>query len=179
MTLKNDWAISEQFSNDDANDVANAVNAAYVLPGDGIPKADLVAAVQSSLDLADTALQDLPAAGWPYDLCLQVCSQNTVRVAGYGDFINGLMMQRPARFTSVTFRCTYADTAGNLVVELRKNGFACSGSSTTLAYGSQVAGVTTTGTWDFTTGDILTVYITSVGTNSNRGLIADLTGVTL
>ena len=62
MPLKDDWVSGEQWTADDANDVAGAVNAAYVKPGDGIPKADLVAAVQVSLGKADTAVQAVDAA---------------------------------------------------------------------------------------------------------------------
>lgn len=62
MPLKDDWVSGEQWTADDANDVAEAVNAAYVKPGDGIPKADLVAAVQVSLGKADTAVQAVDAA---------------------------------------------------------------------------------------------------------------------
>ena len=62
MPLKNDWDTGDQFTADDANDVADAVNSAYVKPGDGIPKADLVSAVQVSLGKADTAVQAVDAA---------------------------------------------------------------------------------------------------------------------
>lgn len=62
MPLKDDWVSGEQWTADDANDVAGAVNAAYVKPGDGIPKADLVSAVQVSLGKADTAVQAVDAA---------------------------------------------------------------------------------------------------------------------
>ena len=62
MPLKNDWDTGDQFTADDANNVADAVNSAYVKPGDGIPKADLVSAVQVSLGKADTAVQAVDAA---------------------------------------------------------------------------------------------------------------------
>ncbi len=62
MPLKNDWETGDQFSASDANNVADAVNSAYVKPGDGIPKADLAAAVQVSLGKADTAVQAVSAS---------------------------------------------------------------------------------------------------------------------
>lgn len=62
MPLKDDWDTGDQFTADDANDVADAVNAAYVKPVDGIPKADFTAAVQVSLGKADTAVQAVDAA---------------------------------------------------------------------------------------------------------------------
>lgn len=59
MTLKANWANGEQFSASDANDVATAVNAAYVKPGTGIPASDLASAVQTSLGKADSAVQSV------------------------------------------------------------------------------------------------------------------------
>lgn len=59
MTLKSNWANGEQFSASDANDVATAVNAAYVKPGTGIPSTDLASAVQTSLGKADSAVQSV------------------------------------------------------------------------------------------------------------------------
>lgn len=43
-----------------ANSAATTAAAAYVKPGPGIPKTDLASAVQTSLGLADTALQSAP-----------------------------------------------------------------------------------------------------------------------
>lgn len=81
-------------------------------------------------------------------------------------------------FTSVTFRCATADASGNLVVELRKNGSQVSGTPTTIAAANQITGGTTTGTWSFAEGDIITAYITAVGTTPGKGLIADIKGLT-
>lgn len=179
MTLKNDWAISEQFSNDDANDVANAVNAAYTAPGGGIPKTDLAAAVQSSLDLADSALQSLDWVGQPYPITFVVFAASTTRALNsYGDFPFGIKLQNDVTLTNVTFRCATADASGDLVVELRKNGVQISGTSTTIAAASQVAGGSSTGSWDLAAGDILTAYVTGIGTGPGYGLIVDITGQT-
>lgn len=112
----------------------------------------------------------------PYDVSF-MHSVGT-RATGYGGNAMGTRLARNCTFTSVTFRCATADASGNLVVELRKNGAAVTGTSTTIAAASQVSGGTSTGSWSFSVGDILTVYITSVGTTPGTGLVADITGVT-
>ena len=60
--------------------------------------------------------------------------------------------------------------------ELRKNGSQVSGTSTTIAAANQVTGGTSTGSWAFAAGDIITVYVTAVGTTPGNGLIADVAG---
>ena len=112
------------------------------------------------------------------DVSLVAFGKDTTRAAGTGDNPFGVKLQRAVRFTSVTYRAATADASGNLVVELRKNGVAISDSSTTIAAASQVAGGTTTGTWDFAEGDILTVQVTGVGTTPGKGLVADIKGLT-
>lgn len=113
----------------------------------------------------------------PYD----VSFMHTVgtRTTGYGTNTMGTRLPRNCTFTSVTFRCGTADVSGNLVVELRKNGVTVSGTSTTITAASQISGGTSTGSWSFVAGDILTVYISGVGTTPGNGLIADITGVTV
>ncbi|AUS34590.1 hypothetical protein C1M55_28075 [Rhodococcus qingshengii] len=114
----------------------------------------------------------------PYDICVPGFAATTTRAVGAGDFPMGIKLQRAVTFTSVTFRGNTADASGSMAVELRKNGTQVSGTSTTIASGSQVSGGTpTTGTWAFAAGDILTVYVTSVGTTPGTGLVADLTGL--
>ncbi len=113
----------------------------------------------------------------PYDMSIVAFGPYTARVASsYGDFPFGIKLQRAVTFTSVTFRVNIADASGNLVVELRKNGATVSGSSTTIAAANQVAGGTSTGSWVFAAGDILTVFVTGVGTTVGTGLIADIRG---
>lgn len=114
----------------------------------------------------------------PYDFSMVGFGSVTPRTTGTGDFPFGIKLQRNCTLSSVTYRCNTADASGNLVIELRKNGSTVSGSSATVAAANQVAGGTATGTWSFSTGDILTVYITGVGTTPGNGLIADITGVT-
>lgn len=113
----------------------------------------------------------------PYDTTLPGAAEASPRKVGYNDCELGIKLQRAVTFTSVTFRGLTADASGNLVVELRKNGTAVSGTSTTIAAGNQVAGGTSTGTWAFAKGDVLTVYVTGVGTSPGKGLVADLEGL--
>jgi len=113
------------------------------------------------------------------DLSIVAFASSTIRTASsYGDFAFGIKLQRAVTFTSVTFRVATADASGNLVVELRKNGSQVTGTPTTVAAANQVAGGTSTGTWAFAAGDIITVYVTGVGTTPGKGLIADITGLT-
>lgn len=115
--------------------------------------------------------------GLPYDLCIIAFGTYTARVANsYGDFPMGTKLQRAVTFTQVMYRVNTADASGNLVVELRKNGATVSGTSTTIAAANQVSGGTATGSWTFAAGDILTVYVTGVGTSPGAGLIADIKG---
>lgn len=118
------------------------------------------------------------AAGQVADVSLVAFGANTDRAVGTGDFPFGVKLQRAVTFSSVTYRCATADASGNLVVELRKNGVAVSGSAATVAAASQVAGGTATGTWAFAAGDIITVQVTGVGTTPGKGLIADVAGLT-
>ena len=118
------------------------------------------------------------AAGQVADLSIVAFGSGTTRATGTGDFPFGVKLQRAVTFTSVTYRAATADASGNLVVELRKNGSAVSGSSSTIAAGSQVSGGTATGTWAFAAGDIITVQVTAVGTTPGKGLIADVQGLT-
>jgi hypothetical protein len=115
--------------------------------------------------------------GQAYDV-LGYAQTLATRAVGAGDNSLGARIARNCTFTSVTFRCITADASGNLVVELRKNGSQVVGTSTSIAAANQVTGATTTGSWSFSAGDILTVQITGVGTTPGRGLVADITGVT-
>lgn len=113
--------------------------------------------------------------GAPYDVCY-VQTLGT-RAVGFGENSMGIKFQRAATLTSVTFRCGTADASGNLVVSLRKNGSLVTGTSATIASGSQVAGGTLTGIWLFSANDILTVYTIGVGTSPGNGLVADIRGM--
>jgi hypothetical protein len=112
----------------------------------------------------------------PHDVYYLQCIGTRV-AASLGDNTLGIKLQRAVTFVSVTFRCGVADGSGSSVFELRKNGSSVSGTSTTVAAANQVAGGTSTGSWSFAAGDILTVYTTSVGGTPGTGLVADITGV--
>jgi len=118
------------------------------------------------------------AAGQVADIFVMAFSATTTRAVGTGDFPFGVKLQRAITFSSVTFRAATADASGNLIVELQKNGSTVSGTSTTIAAASQVAGGTSTGTWSFAAGDVLTVVVTGVGTTPGKGLVADIKGLT-
>jgi len=113
------------------------------------------------------------------DMSIVAFGASTARATGTGDFPFGIRLPRAVTVTSVTYRCATADASGNTVVELRKNGSTVSGSSATISAANQVTpGGTATGSWSFAAGDILTVYITAVGTTPGKGIIADITAVT-
>lgn len=114
--------------------------------------------------------------GLPYDLSLMGFGASTVRATGTGDNPMGLALQRACTLTKVTFRCATADASGNLVVALNRNGSAITGTSTTIAASSQVAGGTSTFSQACSIGDIITINVTGVGTTPGNGLIADITG---
>lgn len=111
----------------------------------------------------------------PYDITY--AAQAARRVIGYGDMPAGISLRRAVTFTELFVHCETADASGNLVVELRKNGTAVPGTSTTIAAANQVTGGTTTGSWSFAPGDVLSVYVANVGSTPGKGLVMDLKGV--
>lgn len=123
----------------------------------------------------DTAIAAAVATGLPYDLSYLVTIGT--RAVGLGDNTLGIKLQRAASFSSVAVRFATADASGSTVVELRKNGSSVSGTATTIT-ATATSGTTTAGPWAFAAGDILTVYITSVGTTPGTGLVVDIKGVT-
>lgn len=140
-----------------------------------------VADVTDAVATSDSRLSDNrtpTAAGQVADVSIVGFGAATARAVGTGDFPFGVKLQRAITFSSVTFRAATADASGNLVVELRKNGTQIATSVTTIAAASQVAGGTTTGTWAFDAGDIISVQVTAVGTTPGKGLIADIRGLT-
>lgn len=119
-----------------------------------------------------------PATGTvPYDLSIVAFAKGTTRATATGDFPFGVKLQRAATFTSVTYRGNSNGSSGSLIVELRKNGSAVSGTAATIAFGSITSGGTVTGSWAFAAGDILTVYITTADGTPGTGLIADILGL--
>lgn len=110
----------------------------------------------------------------PYDISFPVTLGT--RAVGTGQNPLGIKLQRAVTFTSATFRCATADAIGTTTVEIRKNGTAVAGTSTSITAPNQVSGATTTGTWSFAAGDILTCAITATGTTPGTGLVVDLRG---
>lgn len=113
----------------------------------------------------------------PYDMSIPAFGKGTTRATGTGDFPFGVKLQRAVTFSSVTYRGNTNGGSGSLIVELRKNGSAVSGSSATITGTVAATGGTATGTWAFALGDILTVYITTADGSPGTGLIADITGL--
>ncbi|TPG52342.1 hypothetical protein EAH77_25190, partial [Ewingella americana] len=96
------------------------------------------AASSTDARLSDTRT---PTVGTvPYDITFVAQSGN--RATGLGDVPAGIKLRRAVTFSEVLFHCDTADASGNLVVEVRKNGSAVSGTSTTIAAANQVAGGT-------------------------------------
>lgn len=136
--------------------------------------------VANHISNTDSRLSDTrtPTTGTvPYDMSVVVFGKNSTRASGTGDFPFGVKLQRAATFSSVTYRGNTVGGSGNLVVELRKNGVAVSGSSATIAAANVVTGGTATGTYSYAAGDILTVQVTTADGTPGTGLIADITGL--
>lgn len=167
-------------SNWEKSDTTDAVSTVAGRTGDvTLAVADVSGAVASGGALGTPSSGNVSACvGQVADVCLVAFGKDTARATGTGDNPFGVKMQRAVTFSSVTYRAATADASGNLVVELRKNGVAVSGSAATIAAASQVAGGTATGTFAFAEGDILTVQVTGVGTTPGKGLVADIKGLT-
>ena len=87
-----------------------------------------------------------------------------------------MKLKRATTFTEVTFRGATADASGSGVYKIQNNGVDVSGMTATVAFGSQIAGGTVTGTWAFTKNDVLTLVCVSNGGTPGKGLVADLLG---
>ena len=127
-----------------------------------------------TISLASNAVTGLPA-----DISLITFGKDSVRAVGTGDNPFGVKVRRAIQIKSIYYRALTADASGNLVVELRNNGSTISSTSATIAAASQVTGSTVTGlSANLAAGDILTVYVTGVGTTPGKGLVADIEAVT-
>ncbi|MFF0631522.1 hypothetical protein ACFYTS_03395 [Nocardia sp. NPDC004151] len=135
----------------------------------------------SAVATTDARLSDSrppTSAGQAYDIAFK--SHTGTRAAGAGTVMpEGVRIERNISISSITFRGETAGT-GNLVVELRKNGTAIAGTSTTIAAANHAVDttITTGGPWALTTGDRLTVNITTVDSPAGKGLQVSLKGVT-
>lgn len=118
----------------------------------------------------------------PHDMTVVQFSDGTVRATGLGDLTLGVCVQRAFTLKGVRYRFATADASGNTVVELRKNGTQISGTSKTVAAADQLG---TSGSAREITGlsvavakgDVITAYITGVGTTPGKGLYVDVEGV--
>ena len=109
----------------------------------------------------------------------QITQTLTTRATGLGQNPMGIKLANPVMFKSIVYRCGTADASGSSTFEIRKNGSAVSGTSTTVTAANQVAGATVTGAWYFAAGDVITVNCTAVGTTPGTGLVAELSGALL
>lgn len=124
MTLKNNWANGEQFQASDANDVADAVNAAYVKPGTGIPSTDLASAVQTSLGKADSAVQsvsstsitDASTTGKAVLVATDAATARTVLGVSYGTTSGTVAQGNDSRFTPSSTSISDSTTTGRALL---------------------------------------------------------------
>ena len=96
----------------------------------------------------------------------------TTRATGLGQIPEGVELPFALNITSVKYKMGTADASGTTTVELRKNGSTVSGTSGT----ASTSPTAVTGTWSFAAGDVLTVYITAVGTTPGQRLTAYIVG---
>jgi hypothetical protein len=164
--VKDNWVDTENYYASDANEVAHQVN----------ENIDVIAGLVADME-TKAPLGHVHSA--PYDLTMRLFLDDDLRVPGYSEYNKiGVRIGRAVTFTSVTFRGATAGGVGDLVCELRKNGVTVAGSSTAIPPAEQVTGKTTTGSWAFAAGDILTAYTTAVSSPSGKGLVADIVGET-
>lgn len=195
MAVKADWvdkdtpgksAADWTFDASAANAVATQVNSntsaiagkgTYTKPGGGIPSSDMATAVQSSLGLADSSVQVVPS-----DFVLVQFGGGTTRATGYGDFAAGFYIGRAFTATKVIYQFDTADSSGNTVIELRRNGSQVASSNLTISAANQADGTSTdavrsaTINQTFSVGDRVALYVTSVGTTPGRGARAWILG---
>lgn len=119
------------------------------------------------------------AAGQAYDIAFK--SHSGTRSAGLGNVMpEGLRLERKISVSSVTYRGE-TQGAGNLVVEIRKNGTpVVPSSSATIVPANQTGDTTITPAtpWVFDLSDRITVFVTTLDTTPGKGLQASLKGTT-
>lgn len=124
MPVKANWQNGEQFTAADANNVADAVNSAYVKPGAGIPITDLTSAVQVSLGRADTAVQAVSATSISDSTAtgravLTAADAATVRTAlglSYGTAAGTVAQGNDSRFSPASTSITDSTEVGRSVL---------------------------------------------------------------
>ncbi|URG17400.1 hypothetical protein Mbo2_030 [Rhodococcus phage Mbo2] len=171
--------------------LGKADTALQSIADDSITNAKLTPGARTSLGKADTAYQkpgggipgsDLSLVGLPYDISIMACGDATNVAVGYGQNQLGIKLPRAIRISKITYRTKTAG-ANDVSVGIRKNNAAhttATGVTITPANQGTDAGVSnTSGPWDYAAGDILNLYCSAVGASVPKGLIADITAVTL
>lgn len=125
-------------------------------------------------------LADLVAGGLPYDMSIPHTAAGTQRAVGYGVNALGIRLQRAFTLKQVNYRVSTDDASGNTGVEIRKNGAQVVSTAVSLAPGNFTGNGYTINnlTVAFAAGDVLTVYISAIGTTPGTGMTADLLGIT-
>lgn len=124
MPVKANWQNGEQFNASDANDVATAVNAAYVKPGTGVPITDLSSAVQVSLGKADTAVQavaavditDSTATGRAVLTAADAAAARTTLGVAYGTSAGTVVQGNDSRLSPTATSITDSTVTGRAVL---------------------------------------------------------------
>lgn len=136
----------------------------------------------------------------PYDFYFVVYPPNIVRAVGTGFMWSSATATAPVAggiggyggsqlfapkllrnvtLTKVTYRCGTADTTSSMVVQLFRDVTAITGTSVTLPAANQVAGMSATGTWPVSAGEVLCPFITAigaVGAQIGKGLTVEVEG---
>jgi hypothetical protein len=124
MPVKSTWANGEQFQASDANDVATAVNAAYVKPGTGVPATDLASAVQTSLGKADSAVQsvastnitDATTTGKAVLVATDAAAARTAIGVAYGTTSGTVAQGNDSRFTPASTSISDSTVTGRALI---------------------------------------------------------------
>lgn len=102
------------------------------------------------------------------------CKSGDTRAVGLNKIEDGYKMPVPMTITAVRYRISTADGVGNTTVELRKNGTPLASPSSSGTGATNPSWIT--GSWSFAAGDVLTVYVSAVGTTPGKGLYVDILG---
>lgn len=125
-----------------------------------------------------------PVKGVPYPIGY-VAALGT-RAVGYLELPGGLTIPDACTITKIVYSFDTADASGSTTVELRKNGATIAGTSLAVAAAKQVAGPgntiddrTVSGLGiTMAEGDVLTVFVSGIGTTPGKGLTANIKAVT-
>lgn len=124
MVVKANWENGEQYNATDQNDIAAAVNAAYVKPGTGIPITDFTSGVQVSLGKADSAVQSVDAAaisdstttGRGVLTAVDAAAARTALGVAYGTTSSTVAVGNDSRFSPSSTSISDATTIGKALL---------------------------------------------------------------